>query len=136
MLTKALYQDVEFGDGAIAWVEPQKDVVKITVNAAIFTETSSFGIGMLARDDKGELIKGRSELYQGNVSPGFAEALALREISNHLDSERPSTSLIATRYSRRFCFDRLLYYLLGASKPQLYSCMLLSILCRARNDLF
>lgn len=44
---------MEYGDGAISWVKPKKDIVKITVDAAMFHENSKFGIGLLARDEKG-----------------------------------------------------------------------------------
>lgn len=67
--TQALYQFVEHGDGAHSWVRPKNDAVKITVDAATFAENSSFGVEMLARDEKGEVLLGRSELYQGNAQP-------------------------------------------------------------------
>lgn len=75
--TQALYQFVEHGDGAQVWVRPKNGSVKVTVDAAIFTKSSSYGIGMLARNDKGEVIYGRSESYQGNVR--VAEAMAVKE---------------------------------------------------------
>ncbi|KAL8132768.1 hypothetical protein AgCh_008304 [Apium graveolens] len=77
--TQALYQFIEHGDGAQVWVRPKNGAVKVTVDAAIFTESSSYGIGMLARNDKGEVIYGRSESYQGNVCAEFAEAMAVKE---------------------------------------------------------
>ncbi|XP_063943440.1 uncharacterized protein LOC108208212 [Daucus carota subsp. sativus] len=79
MSTQALYQDVKHGDGAISWVRPKKDVVKITIDAALFAESSKYGIGLLARDDKGDVIQGRSEVFQGVVLQEFAEAIAVKE---------------------------------------------------------
>lgn len=77
--TKALYRDINQGDVTISWVKPRKDEVKITVDAAIFTEYSKYGIGLLARDDKGEVLQGRSEVYDGAVRPEIAEAIAVKE---------------------------------------------------------
>lgn len=77
--TQALYQFVEYGDGVQSWVRPKNGAVKITVDAATFAENYSYGIGMLARDDKGEVICGKSDLFQGSVRPEFAEAIAVKE---------------------------------------------------------
>ena len=77
--TQALYQFVKHGDGAQVWVRPKNSAVKVTVDAAIFAESSSYGIGMLARNDKGEVICGRSESYPSNVRADFAEAMAVKE---------------------------------------------------------
>lgn len=77
--TKALFQDIVHGDGVVHWVKPQKDVVKISVDAATFSEFSSFGIGLLARDHEGGIIEGRSERFQGDKRPEWAEAVAIKE---------------------------------------------------------
>lgn len=77
--TKTLFQFLEEGDGVCNWVKPQKEVVKISVDAAIFTEHSSYGVGMLARDWEGKVILGRSEYYSGYANPEFAEAMAVKE---------------------------------------------------------
>lgn len=63
--TKALFQFVEEGDGACNWVKPQNEVVKISVDAVTFSETSSYGAGMLARDYEGKMILGRSDTIRG-----------------------------------------------------------------------
>lgn len=76
--TKALYRDIIHGDGEVSWVKPKKDVVKISVDAAIFSHQSQYGLGLLARDDKGEVIQGRSEVYQGAVRPDYVEAIAVK----------------------------------------------------------
>ncbi|KAL8116352.1 hypothetical protein AgCh_022741 [Apium graveolens] len=77
--TQALYQFVEHGDGAQVWVRPKIGAVKVTVDAEIFAESFSYGIGMLARNDMGEVIWGRSESYPGNVCADFAEAMVVKE---------------------------------------------------------
>ena len=70
-----MYRFVEHGDGAYAWVNPRNDEVKITVDVATSVESTSYGMGMWARN--GEVILGNSKLYQGNMQPEFAEALAV-----------------------------------------------------------
>lgn len=77
--TQALYRFVEHGDRANTWVKPLNDEVKIIVDATTFIEYSSFGVGLLARNNNGEVLLGKSELYQGDVRPNFAEALAVKE---------------------------------------------------------
>lgn len=77
--TQALYRFVELGDGAKTWVRPSNDEVKITVDAAMFTENSTYGVGLLARDKDDDVLGGKSELYHGDVRPYFAKAIAVRK---------------------------------------------------------
>ncbi|XP_074374037.1 uncharacterized protein LOC141714416 [Apium graveolens] len=77
--TKALYRDVIHGDGKSSWVMLKKNSVKVTVDATFFFEVSSYGIGLLARDDEGRVIQGRSEAFAGEVRPEYAEAVAIKE---------------------------------------------------------
>ncbi|XP_074347512.1 uncharacterized protein LOC141686373 [Apium graveolens] len=77
--TKTLYQDVIQGDKVDSWVKPKKDEVKVTVDAAVFKEQNRYGVGMLARDDEGVVVHGRSDSYEGVVRPEFAEAIAVKE---------------------------------------------------------
>ena len=77
--TKALYRDVIPGDGASSWARPKQNSVKVTVDAALFSESSSYGVGLLARDDEGQVVEGRSEVFEGVVRPEFAEAVAVKE---------------------------------------------------------
>lgn len=67
------------GDGASSWVKPQIDNIKVTVDAALFRDRSAFGMGMIARDCRGELIQANSKLQQEVVSPDLAEAMAMKE---------------------------------------------------------
>ena len=77
--SQALYQVVELGDGADKWVKPLNDEVKITVDAAMFAEEAAYGVGMLARNSSGEVLEGKSKLFQGNIRPNIAEAIAVKE---------------------------------------------------------
>lgn len=48
--TGALFHPMMEGDEAISWVKPQRNVVKVRVDAAMFEDHDMFGIGILARD--------------------------------------------------------------------------------------
>ncbi|XP_074348441.1 uncharacterized protein LOC141687159 [Apium graveolens] len=77
--TKTLYQDVIQGDGVYSWVKPKKDEVKVTVDATVFKEQNRYGVGMLARDDEGAVVQGRSDSYEGVGRLEFAEAMVVKE---------------------------------------------------------
>lgn len=86
--TKALFKTTVEGDGAEVWVKPQKDVIKITVDAATFEEFSAFGVGMLARDHTREVVLGKSVVCSRKVSPDYAEAMAIEEALSWVKGER------------------------------------------------
>ncbi|XP_074374117.1 uncharacterized protein LOC141714499 [Apium graveolens] len=67
------------GDGAIYWVKPQARQIKVTVDAAIFRDQMWFGTGMVARDERGELLEAKSRLHNGVVSPELAEDMTMKE---------------------------------------------------------
>lgn len=67
------------GDGQNLWVVPQVDYMKISVDAAIFTEYNASGMGLIVRDDKGELIQAKTKCTFGMLSANMAEAMAIKE---------------------------------------------------------
>uniref|UniRef100_A0A803NRL8 RNase H type-1 domain-containing protein n=1 Tax=Cannabis sativa TaxID=3483 RepID=A0A803NRL8_CANSA len=67
------------GDGAECWSTPGTNSVKINVDAALFEDERGFGIGAVARDDKGLLIEGVCKDFQGKVEPLLAEAIGVKE---------------------------------------------------------
>lgn len=77
--TKTLYQEIENGDGATSWVKPEKDEFKVSVDAAIFSESLKYGVGFIARNDKGEVMQGASKLFDGVIRPEHTEAIAVKE---------------------------------------------------------
>lgn len=85
--TKTLYRDIVQDDGGDSWVKPNKNIVKITVDAAVFKDQAKYGVGMLVRDDEGEIIQGRSELFQGEVRSDYAEAMAVKEALSWVKQE-------------------------------------------------
>lgn len=58
--TEVLVQSNFEGDGAITWVRPQLDYIKVTVDAAIFKEQLAYGMGMVARNHEGKLVQAKS----------------------------------------------------------------------------
>ncbi|XP_074361220.1 uncharacterized protein LOC141701477 [Apium graveolens] len=58
--TTTYFPVLEEGDGAVVWVKPQKNQIKISVDAARFEEYQATGIGMVARNDQGELLQART----------------------------------------------------------------------------
>lgn len=67
------------GDGAVLWVKPKRNSVKVSVDAATFNDQGAFGIGLIARDDNGYLLQARSKLFQGMVDAAVAEIMAIKE---------------------------------------------------------
>ncbi|XP_074374476.1 uncharacterized protein LOC141714880 [Apium graveolens] len=67
------------GDGAVYWVKPQHEVVKITVDAAIMEHQGVSGIGLIARDHAGNLILARTRCIVEIMNPTLAEAIAVKE---------------------------------------------------------
>lgn len=76
------------GDGASLWVKPQEKTIKVSVDAAVFSEFSAFGIGMVARDSSGSLVQAKSKLYQGDSTPALAEVIAIKEALSWMKEEQ------------------------------------------------
>lgn len=72
------------GDGAVTWVKPNQNSVKVTVDAAIFAEQATFGIGLIARDGSGILVQAKSKLFHYAVEPEVAEVMAINQGSFEL----------------------------------------------------
>lgn len=67
------------GDGTSSWVKPQRNTIKVTVDATIFKDREAFGIGLVARDYTVRTVQARSKLFQGLVDPQVAEIMAIKE---------------------------------------------------------
>lgn len=86
--SKDLFPNHVDGDGAVAWVKPQEANIKITVDAAIFTEYNFSGMGLVARDKRGELVKARTVGVQGTYPAEVVEAIAIKEALSWIKDER------------------------------------------------
>lgn len=67
------------GDGASVWAKPQVSKIKVSVDEEIFGEENSYGIGMVARDDRGKMIQARTVCKDCLITPEHAEAMAIKE---------------------------------------------------------
>ncbi|XP_074347322.1 uncharacterized protein LOC141686169 [Apium graveolens] len=63
------------------------DYIKNSVDAAILTEFNASGMGLVMRNDKGELIIARTKCNMGMVSVNMTEALAIKEVLSWIKSE-------------------------------------------------
>ncbi|XP_060959389.1 uncharacterized protein LOC115700161 [Cannabis sativa] len=61
------------------WSPPLANSIKVNVDAALFDDGRSFGSGLVARDDRGWLVEGRTILVLNKVEPIFAEAISVKE---------------------------------------------------------
>ncbi|KAL8115673.1 hypothetical protein AgCh_022245 [Apium graveolens] len=67
------------GDGAITWVNPQPNKVKILVDVAGFEDREGVGFGLVARDCKGDLIEAKLIFCPNILTYMMAEAMAFKE---------------------------------------------------------
>ncbi|KAL8157546.1 hypothetical protein AgCh_002304 [Apium graveolens] len=75
------------GDGNEVWVAPKISFMKISVDAAIFSEYNASGLGVIARDNRGELTQAITKCNFGLISAIMAEAIAVKEALRWLKSE-------------------------------------------------
>ncbi|KAL8093147.1 hypothetical protein AgCh_035148 [Apium graveolens] len=61
------------------WVAPQIEYMKISADAAIFSEYNASGLALIARDDHGDLVQARTRYLPGMVSSIMVEALTIKE---------------------------------------------------------
>ncbi|XP_074355880.1 uncharacterized protein LOC141695540 [Apium graveolens] len=71
-------QSVE-GDGEVSWVKPQESEIKVSVDAALFEEFNTSGIGLVARDSEGEMIMAKIICIKETLDPEMAEVIAIKE---------------------------------------------------------
>ncbi|KAM6558077.1 hypothetical protein CsatA_027316 [Cannabis sativa] len=78
-LIETSWTGLQSGDGAELWCPPMENSIKINVDAAMFSEANSYGIGLVARDRHSPLLEARTECFIGRVNPEVAEAISVRE---------------------------------------------------------
>lgn len=66
-------------DGAIRSAKPPEDIIKVSFDAATFSEHGAFGIGMIARNSTGELVHAQTWRVWNSRTADFAEAMAIKE---------------------------------------------------------
>ena len=83
-------------DGAEKWSKPAFGVLKINVDAALFSEASTYSFVCVARDDQGHFIEATTCCRQGVVSPELAEAMGVREALSWIKKKAWSQVVIET----------------------------------------
>ena len=63
----------------VKWVRPQAGWQKVNVDASVYEGSSSFKIGMVLRDDRGNFNAGIQSCMAGVVTSMEAEAIAVHE---------------------------------------------------------
>uniref|UniRef100_A0A803QA54 AAA+ ATPase domain-containing protein n=1 Tax=Cannabis sativa TaxID=3483 RepID=A0A803QA54_CANSA len=62
------------------WTPPAGNNVKVNVDAAVFDDGRSFGLGMVARSSNGLLLEGRMKYTAAQVDVAVAEAIGICEV--------------------------------------------------------
>lgn len=75
----SLFPQAVEGDGGVSWVRPQELTIKVSVDASIFREFNVSGIGLVARDSKGEMIMARTVRLNEVLDPDMVEVMAIKE---------------------------------------------------------
>ncbi|KAL8089642.1 hypothetical protein AgCh_039213 [Apium graveolens] len=62
------------------WQAPMQTLVKINVDASIFGDAETIGVGGVVRDEKGKFLRAMCNQLSGSRTPREAEALSLKEV--------------------------------------------------------
>lgn len=74
------------GDGAVVWVKPQPNKIKVSVDADVLEDRGGVGFGLVARNSEGQLIEAREIFHPNVVSPLIAETMAFKEALSWMDT--------------------------------------------------
>lgn len=74
-IPKAPLQPPVMGDGAIYWVKPRQNEVKITVVAMIFEDKKVLGMKLIVRDHKSHLIIAKLKSFAKIMNPTWSKQL-------------------------------------------------------------
>lgn len=61
------------------WVVPQRETIKVNVDATIFEDQGAIGFGMIARDSKVEFVIAGTCLKQSMATPELEEDMVTKE---------------------------------------------------------
>lgn len=67
------------GDGLERWIKLSEKMIKVNVDAAVFIAEGNVGLGIIARDDAGELLAARGMSKSGSPTPEMTEVLGVTE---------------------------------------------------------
>uniref|UniRef100_A0A803PV44 Reverse transcriptase domain-containing protein n=1 Tax=Cannabis sativa TaxID=3483 RepID=A0A803PV44_CANSA len=66
------------GDGAEQWSAQSVSSIKV-IDAAVFNDSSTYGVGFVARDSSSFFVEGSTKLFHGSISPVVAEVIGVWE---------------------------------------------------------
>ncbi|XP_060972000.1 uncharacterized protein LOC115703869 [Cannabis sativa] len=84
------------GDGAEQWQPPHEDSIKVNVDAALFSNTTQFGIGFVIRNAQGVLIEGVTKLFNGSATPELVEAMSVKEALSWIKRNQLCQAILET----------------------------------------
>ncbi|KAG5050800.1 hypothetical protein JHK87_002998 [Glycine soja] len=68
--------------GIISWTKPEAGWIKPNVDATIFNDNQSFGVGMIIHNDQETFIAAKTQAQSGIPEPKLAEAWGLLQAVN------------------------------------------------------
>uniref|UniRef100_A0A803Q876 RNase H type-1 domain-containing protein n=1 Tax=Cannabis sativa TaxID=3483 RepID=A0A803Q876_CANSA len=74
-----LFTGFILGDGAEQWSAPSVHSINVNVDAAVFNDSSAYGVGFVARDSSGFFVEGGTELFHHTISPVVANEIGVWE---------------------------------------------------------
>lgn len=80
----SLHPQVE-GDGTSEWARPLINIVKVSVDAAVFEDRGEVGFVMITMDSDGILIEATRKFQTQVVAPVLDEAMAIKEALSWID---------------------------------------------------
>ncbi|KAL8131971.1 hypothetical protein AgCh_007755 [Apium graveolens] len=83
-------------DGKERWEYPQEGKVKFNVDAAIFENSSTYCLSMVARDHRGELVVAGTSCREGRIAPDLAEALGIKEALSWIKYNLKQPAIVET----------------------------------------
>lgn len=87
-------------DGKEHWMKPERNTIKVNVDAAIFKEENSYGFGYVARDHTGRVLGARAASYPGVISAELAEAIGCKEALSWIKSKQWGKTYLETDCSK------------------------------------
>ena len=86
----------DFVDGDVVWSKPLPGMLKLNVDAVLFSDEGATGLGWILRDSHGCFLKACSIHLFGLLNSGEAEAVSIREALSWLRQQALDNVLLET----------------------------------------
>ncbi|XP_062081232.1 uncharacterized protein LOC133786034 [Humulus lupulus] len=84
-------------DGSEHWIRPQASIVKVNVDATIFTDHVCYNYYYLVtRNSDGGLVEAKSVCNLGQIQPEVAETIRMKEALNWIRGQRKMSFIVET----------------------------------------